>query len=102
MRPQQMLCNSRVAITNTGQRNHPPNCTAICVLLAARERAQCINAPDVMWACAWCLASRNITPLWIRKLNDFELVTVASVITDITFAFTFPHALNFCYKVFIF
>jgi hypothetical protein len=23
---QQMLCDSRVAITNTGQWNHPPNC----------------------------------------------------------------------------
>jgi len=20
-----------------------------------RDRAQCINAPDVIWACAWCL-----------------------------------------------
>jgi len=28
----------------------------------ARGRAQCINAPDVMWGCAWCLVSRNITP----------------------------------------
>jgi hypothetical protein len=35
-------------------------------------------------------------------LNDFEVVTVVSVITGITFAFTFTHALNFCYKIFIF
>jgi hypothetical protein len=45
----------RVAITNTSQQNHPPNHPVVCVLLVARERAQCINASDVMWACAWCL-----------------------------------------------
>ena len=56
-----MLCDSRVAITNTGQRNHQP-CAAVCVLLAAKERTQCISLPDVTWACAWCLVSRNITP----------------------------------------
>jgi len=50
-----LFSNWRVAITNTGQRNHPPNCPVICVLLVARERAQCINAPNVMWTCAWCL-----------------------------------------------
>jgi len=37
-----------------------PNSTAVCVLFAAKETTQCINAPDVMWACAWCLVSRNI------------------------------------------
>jgi len=47
---------------NTGQQNHPPNCTAVWVLLAVREGAQCINAPDMMLACAWCLVSQNITP----------------------------------------
>ena len=47
---QKMFCNSGVAITNNGQRNHQLNCTAVCVLLAAKERAQCISAPDVMWA----------------------------------------------------
>ena len=56
-----MLYDSRVAITNTSQRNHPPKCPVVCVLLMAREMAQFINAPDVMWACAWCLVSRNIT-----------------------------------------
>jgi len=55
VRPQQMLCNSKAAITSTGQRNHPHNSTAIRVLLTARERAQFISAPDVTWACAWCL-----------------------------------------------
>jgi hypothetical protein len=49
-----MFSDSRVAITNTGQQNHPPNSAAVCVLLVARERAQCINALDVMWAGAWC------------------------------------------------
>jgi hypothetical protein len=46
---------SRVAITNTGQQNHLPSCAVVCILLVARERAQCINVPDVMWACVWCL-----------------------------------------------
>jgi hypothetical protein len=51
---QQMLCDSRAAITNNGHRNHPPNSAAISVHLMARERAQCICAPHVMWACALC------------------------------------------------
>jgi hypothetical protein len=41
--------SSEFAITNTGQRTR----------LTAKERAH--NAPDVMWACAWCLVSWNIT-----------------------------------------
>jgi len=49
-----MFSNSRVAIMDTGQRNHPPIC-AVCVLFMARERAQCIYAPDVLWACPCCL-----------------------------------------------
>ena len=36
-------------------------------LLAAKERAQCINAPDVMWASAWCFVLWNITPKYICK-----------------------------------
>ena len=58
---QKMFCDSRVTIINTGQRNRQPNSAAVRVLLAAKERAQCINAPEVMWACAWCLVSRNNT-----------------------------------------
>jgi hypothetical protein len=54
-RPQQMFCDS------TGQQNHPPKSTAVCVHLVAREKAQCISAPDVMWACVWGLVSQNIT-----------------------------------------
>jgi hypothetical protein len=50
---------AEVAITNTGQGNHQPNCAAVFVLLAAKERAH--SAPDVTWACAWCLVSQNIT-----------------------------------------
>jgi len=38
-RNQKMFSDSRVAITNTGQRNHPSNCTIVCVLLTARKRA---------------------------------------------------------------
>ena len=36
------------------------HCSAFCVL-ADKEGAQCTSAPDVTWACAWCLVSRNIT-----------------------------------------
>jgi hypothetical protein len=56
---QQQQASAEVAETNTGQRNHQPNCAAVCVLLAAKERAH--SAPDVMWACARCLVSWNIT-----------------------------------------
>ena len=59
---QQQQASAEVAITNSSQRNHQPNCTATCLLLLAKERAQCISAPDVMWTCVWCLASQNITP----------------------------------------
>ena len=59
---QQQQASAEVAITNSSQRNHQPNCTATCLLLLAKERAQCISAPDVMWTCVWCLVSQNITP----------------------------------------
>ena len=58
---QQQQASAEVAITNTDQRNHQPNCTAIGIFLLAKERAQCISTPDVMWACAWCLVLQNIT-----------------------------------------
>jgi len=57
---QQQQASVEIAITNTGQRNHQPNCTAVCVLLAAKERAQYIRVPDVRWACVWCLVLWNI------------------------------------------
>jgi len=47
VRVQHMFCDSRVAITNTGQQNHQPNYALVCVPLAAKERAQRISAPDV-------------------------------------------------------
>jgi hypothetical protein len=31
----------------------------LCVLLAAKGKAH--SVPDVTWACAWCLVTRNIT-----------------------------------------
>jgi len=58
---QQQQASAEIAITNTGQRNHQPNCAAVCVLLAAKEKSQCISAPDMTWACTWCLVSQNIT-----------------------------------------
>ena len=69
---QKVFCDLRVGITNTGQRNQPPSFAAVCVLLAAGERAQCISVPDVMWACAWCLVSQNITPNKCVNPPNFE------------------------------
>jgi hypothetical protein len=37
---QQQPASAEVAITNNGQQNQP-NCSAVCVLLVAKERAQC-------------------------------------------------------------
>ena len=37
---QQQPASAEVAVTNNGQRNQP-NCSAVCVLLAAKARAQC-------------------------------------------------------------
>ena len=62
VRPQQMLRDSRDPIINNDQRNHPPNSVAVSVHLTVRERTQCISAPDVTCAYAWCLVSQNITP----------------------------------------
>jgi hypothetical protein len=61
LRAQKMFCNSRVAMTNTVQQNHVPNCAAVCVVLAAREREGCLSAPDVRWECVWCLVLGNVT-----------------------------------------
>jgi len=52
-----MFCDPRVAIKNTGQQNHQTKCATICVLFMAKERAQCITAPDVMWDHSRCLVS---------------------------------------------
>ena len=75
VRLQKMLCDLRAAITSNGQRNHPPNSAAVCVL-TARKRAQCINAPDAIWACAWCLVSQNITPQSICKSPQLWILCV--------------------------
>ena len=74
VRPQQTLCDSRAAITKSGQWNQQPNSAIVCVLLVARERAQCINVPDVMWACVWCLVLPNITPESICKSPPFWIL----------------------------
>jgi hypothetical protein len=54
MQQQQQQASAEVTITNTGQR------TGIHrrVFLVAKERN---SAPDVTWACAWCLVSRGKT-----------------------------------------
>ena len=64
VQPQQMLCDSRAAITSTGQRNHPPNSVVVCVHFAAGERAESISATDLTWAYVWYLVSCNITPVY--------------------------------------
>ena len=46
----QQQASAEVATTNTGQRNYQPKFAAVCVLLAAKERAH--SAPDVTWAYA--------------------------------------------------
>ena len=38
---EELQASAEVAITNTGQRYHQPNCTAVCVLLRAKKRAHC-------------------------------------------------------------
>ena len=54
---QQQPASGEVATTNTGQRNQP-KCSAVRILLAAKEGH---SASDVTWACTWCLVSWNIT-----------------------------------------
>jgi len=76
VQPQQMLCDSRATITSTGHSNHPPISAAIYVHLPARERAQLVSAPDVTWACVWCLVSHNITPLQICKSSQLWILCV--------------------------
>ena len=56
---QQMFCDSRVVIINAGKRSLPHISGAVSVLLVAKESEQSISVPDVTWACAWCLVSRN-------------------------------------------
>ena len=64
---EQQQASAEVAVTNTGQRNHQPNCAAVCVLLAAKEGAR--SEPDVTWACVWCLVSWNITQKYICNIS---------------------------------
>jgi hypothetical protein len=61
VRVQKIFWDSGFAVTNTGQRNHVPICTAVCAVLAAREREECISTPYVRWECVWCLVLQNIT-----------------------------------------
>ena len=51
---QQQTASAEVAITNNGQRNQP-NCSAVCVLLAVKERAQCPKC-DVCLCVVSCFA----------------------------------------------
>jgi len=76
MRVQNMFRDSRVAITNTGRQIHQPSCAAVCVLLTAKARAQCISVPDVPWACVWCLVSQNITTKQICKSPSLWILWV--------------------------
>ena len=83
---QKMFCDLIVGITNTGQSN-PPKCAAVSVLLVAREGAHSISAPNVMWACVWCLVSQSITPNKLVNGPNFDTVccdkTVIQGATDL-------------------
>jgi hypothetical protein len=73
LRTHEMFCNSRVAITNTGQQNHVPNCAAVCVVLVARGREQCMDkCTKCEVGMCMCLVSRNITLKWICKGPNCE------------------------------
>ena len=54
---QQQEALAEVAITNTGQWNQP---TALPSVFFSRPKKG-HSAPNVTWARAWCLVSRNIT-----------------------------------------
>jgi len=51
---EQQPASAEVAITNNGERNQS-NCFAVCVLLAAKERAQCARC-DVDLCVVPCFA----------------------------------------------
>jgi len=53
---QQQPVSAEVAITNNGQQNQP---TALPSVFSQPKNGH--SVPDVTWACAWCLVSRNIT-----------------------------------------
>ena len=59
---EQQEASAEVAITNSGQRNHPTALPSV-FFFAAKERAECTGAPDVTWTCARCLVSWNITQI---------------------------------------
>jgi len=53
---QQQPASAVITITNNGQQNQP---TALLCVFLRPEKGH--SAPDVTWACAWCLVLRNIT-----------------------------------------
>jgi hypothetical protein len=53
---QQQPASAEVAITNNGQQNQP---TGLPCVFSQPEKGH--SAPDVTWACVWCLVLRNIT-----------------------------------------
>jgi len=53
---QQQPASAEVAIKNNGQGNQP---TALPSVFSWPKKGH--SVPDVTWACAWCLVSRNIT-----------------------------------------
>jgi len=53
---QQKSAPAEVALTNNGHQNQP---TAVPSVFSRPMKGH--SAPDVTWACAWSLVSRNIT-----------------------------------------
>ena len=56
-----VLCLKRFATENNGQRNPPPNCSAICVHFLVREKDGYKCAICDVDLCVWCLVLRNST-----------------------------------------
>ena len=55
----------RVTITNTGQRNHQPNCAAFCVLLMVKGRA--------VYMCARCDVGLCVVPCFVEYHTKINL-----------------------------
>ena len=63
---QQQQASAEVAITDIGQQNHQPTCAAVCVLLAAKERAQCIK-------CTRCDVDLCVVPCFTEYHTEVNL-----------------------------
>jgi len=63
-------------------------------------RSKCA-VPSMAVSCRYLISCFS-GMLFRYLLNDFEIVPVALIITGVAFAFSLPHALNFCCEVFVY